>query len=106
MAKGGARRGAGRPKGSVNRPQTQAIPASNSLDPLTYLLHVLRDDSADVKRRDWAAGLLLTFMHERRPSVVLPPKERARKAALSSQEQRRRDFQERMSEALKKEGYE
>jgi len=80
---------------------TQAIPGSDALDPLTYLVRVLRDDAADVKRRDWAAGLLLTFMHECRPSVArVPPRERARQERLSRDEQRQREFAERVAEIL------
>ena len=83
---GGARPGAGRPKGSRNRPQTSTtLPCGDGCTPLSYLLAVLRDPEVDVRRRDRAAELLLAFLHERRPTAVaLPPRARAR---LSKQQE-------------------
>ena len=87
MPRGGARPGAGRPKGSLNKPQTSAtLPSGDECTPLSYLLAVLRDADVDVRRRDRAAELLLTFLHERRPTpAALPPRVRARRDALADE---------------------
>lgn len=87
MPRGGARLGAGRPKGSRNKPQTSAtLPSGEDCTPLSYLLAVLRDADVDVRRRDRAAELLLTFLHERRPTAAaLPPRARARRNALADE---------------------
>src|SRR5690242_310727 len=87
MPRGGARPGAGRPKGSTNRPKTSAtLPSGDDCTPLSYLLAVLRDSTSDLKRRDRAAELLLTFLHERRPTpAALPPRVRARRDALADE---------------------
>jgi hypothetical protein len=55
---GGRRQGAGRPrkKGPVS-------PADQL--PLEYLLAIMRDPSADVKRRDWAAKAAAPYVHAR-----------------------------------------
>ena len=58
MAKtGGARKGAGRPKGSLNRRSTEALAAAaeQGIMPVEYMLQVLRDENADPQRRAWAA---------------------------------------------------
>lgn len=68
MAKiGGARPGAGRPRGSVSRRHVDLV--ASILDgrktPLEYLMEVMADSEADEKRRDWAAEKAAAFLHPR-----------------------------------------
>ncbi|MGO7561792.1 hypothetical protein ACC754_20435 [Rhizobium johnstonii] len=67
MPKGGAREGAGRKPGTLN--QRSAEMAADILgsgkSPLEYLLEVMVDDSADQKRRDWAAEKAAAYIHPR-----------------------------------------
>jgi hypothetical protein len=67
MPKGGAREGAGRKPGTLN--QRSAEMAADILgsgkSPLEYLLEVMVDDSADRKRRDWAAEKAAAYIHPR-----------------------------------------
>ena len=81
MAKtGGARAGAGRPAGSVNRRSAEVIAKAlaEGITPLEYMLNIMRDDDADPKRRDWAAEKCAMFLHprpapmERTVSIALP----------------------------------
>lgn len=55
---GGARRGAGRPK---NQPMLIDVPNSN--DPLTFLVSVMNNQSADSRLRIDAAKALMPFVH-------------------------------------------
>lgn len=72
MAKnGGARPGAGRPKGSANK-KTQEIVAralAGGVTPLEYMLNVMRDISADEDRRDEMARAAAPYMHPRLQAV-------------------------------------
>jgi phage terminase small subunit len=72
--KGGYRPGAGRPKGSKNKNRTKPpekagnqldLPLGN-LDPLEYLLQVMRDPTAEPERRARAAIACLPFCHIRK----------------------------------------
>jgi hypothetical protein len=66
---GGRRPGAGRPRGSRNKVQTaliEAAVAGNALSPLAYLLAILNDPAADVRRRDACAIAAAPFVHARR----------------------------------------
>lgn len=57
---GGARRGAGRPK---NQPMLIDVPNSN--DPLTFLVSVMNNQSADSRLRIDAAKALMPFVHRK-----------------------------------------
>lgn len=80
MSKGGPRQGAGRPAGSVNRRSAEVIAEALAAGttPLEYMLKIMRDEEADVKRRDWAAEKCANFIHprpapmERTVTVELP----------------------------------
>lgn len=67
MSAGGARPGAGRKAGSINKRHgeiiAEALAAGDT--PAEYMLKVMRDDKADSKRRDWAAEKLAPFLHPR-----------------------------------------
>lgn len=88
MARGGARPGAGAPKGDRNgmrklkmkvSPPGEYIPAAEAktppdrpieeipadLTPLDHFLKVIRDPTQSPDRRDRAAAVLLPFMHEK-----------------------------------------
>ncbi len=63
--RGGARVGAGRPKGSANR-RVQLEPVSPEGEtPLGYLLRIMRDGNIDPKRRDALARAALPYCHNR-----------------------------------------
>lgn len=64
---GGARPGAGRPQGSVNRrsAETLALAMAEGLSPIEYMLEVLRDEEASPKDRQWAAERSAPFVHPR-----------------------------------------
>ena len=68
---GGARVGAGRPLGSLNRRAAElaAEALGEGLSPAAYMLAIMRDELADEKRRDWAAEKLAPFVHPR-PSPI------------------------------------
>lgn len=73
MAKGGKRPGAGRPKGSkdkVLKAQREAIAASG-LMPLDYMLAILRDETAESSRRDWAADKAAPYLHPKLQSTTV-----------------------------------
>lgn len=68
MAKrGGARPGAGRPKGSVNRRSvdTLAHAMASGQSPVEYMLAIMRDDDADPNERAWAAEKAAPYLHPR-----------------------------------------
>lgn len=100
-AHGGARKGAGRKKGSLTK-RTQEIvagAANAGLTPLEHMLNVLRDPLADDKRRDAMAIAAAQFMHPKLASVehsgsmvltheqALDEVEAAERAAMSGHEQ-------------------
>lgn len=64
---GGAREGAGRKAGSLNRRTSEILAgaAEGGKLPVEYLLEVMRDEQADQKRRDWAAEKAAAFIHPR-----------------------------------------
>lgn len=73
MAKmGGARPGAGRPRGSVSQRHVDLV--ASMMDgrrmPLEYLMDVMADPEADEKRRDWAAEKAAAFLHPRPQPVA------------------------------------
>lgn len=71
MARGGARPGAGRPKGAQNirtAEQTAAVEASG-LSPLDYLTSVYRDPSVDESKRIDAAKAAAPYVHARLSQV-------------------------------------
>ncbi len=67
MSGGGARPGAGRPAGSINRRHSEVIAAALAQGdtPIEYMLKVMRDEQADEKRRDWAAEKVAPYLHAR-----------------------------------------
>ncbi|OQW71651.1 MAG: hypothetical protein BVN33_14565 [Proteobacteria bacterium ST_bin13] len=74
MARGGARPGAGRKKGSVTkatvyRQEMFARAATEGMSPLDYLLGVMRDPGQDDGRRLDAAKAAAPFVHARLASI-------------------------------------
>jgi hypothetical protein len=70
--RGGKRDGAGRKKGALTT-RTQEIVAKASAEgaqPLEYMLKVMRDETADEKRRDAMAIAAASFVHPRLASVT------------------------------------
>ncbi len=68
MARGGYRPGAGRPKGSKSSNTQADVPNeanAENLDPLTYMLKVMNDSSANKGRRDRMAVAAAPFVHAR-----------------------------------------
>lgn len=68
MAKtGGARPGAGRPKGSVSRRSVEAVARAmaDGISPVEYMLGIMRDPDADAKERAWAAEKSAPYVHPR-----------------------------------------
>lgn len=70
---------AGRPKGSRNRRTTAVVEAAQSSGemPLDYMLRVMRDDNADLRRRDEMARAAAPFLHAKLAAVEhsMPPDE-------------------------------
>jgi len=67
MARGGARTGAGRPRGSASQ-KTREIAdraASEGITPLDYMLSILRDTEADKGQRFEAAKAAAPYIHPR-----------------------------------------
>lgn len=64
---GGARRGAGRPRGSVSQRHVDLVAGliEGKKTPLEYLMGVMTDEEADEKRRDWAAEKAAAYLHPR-----------------------------------------
>lgn len=71
MARGGARPNAGRPKGQPNKKTAEKVAAieASGLTPLEYMLRILRDESMDPDRRDWAAEKAAPYVHAKLSSV-------------------------------------
>lgn len=69
MSVGGARPGAGRPAGSINRRHSEVLAGALAQGdtPIEYMLKVMRDETegGDEKRRDWAAQQLAPYLHPR-----------------------------------------
>jgi hypothetical protein len=75
MAKnGGARPGSGRKKGSLNQKTTELLAGivSEGTLPLEYLMAIVRDENADLKRRDWAAEKASAYIHPRPAPLARP----------------------------------
>jgi hypothetical protein len=64
MTHGGARRGAGRPRGAANRfsEQARAEAAAEGITPLEYMLGVLRDETNELSVRMDAAKAAAPYM--------------------------------------------
>lgn len=73
---GGKRPGAGRRKGSKQKvaktylTKTALIAAADGEMPLNYMLRVMRDETADQKRRDAMASAAAPFIHPRLSNVT------------------------------------
>lgn len=76
-AHGGARRGAGRKMSETRKAiiaaadeaRARALEAVNGETPLDYMLRVMRDESADKRRRDTMAIAAAAFLHPKLASV-------------------------------------
>ena len=73
MPKGGKRPGAGRPKGARNKAteEARAMAEESGETPLAYMLRVMRDDTADEKRRDAMAQAAAPYIHAKLSSVEM-----------------------------------
>lgn len=71
MARGGARAGAGRPKGGANKfnDEARAKAAAGGISPLDYLLGVLRDDTESKEVRIDVAKAAAPYLHARLSSI-------------------------------------
>lgn len=68
MAKvGGARAGAGRPRGSVSSRSVDVVAKAmaEGISPVEFMLNLMRDEKADAKSRAWAAEKVAPFVHPR-----------------------------------------
>ncbi len=71
MSRGGARAGAGRPKGRRNRRTEAQIAAieAGGITPLAYLLAVMRDESQDPVARLDAAKAAAPYVHSKLAAI-------------------------------------
>lgn len=71
---GGARKGAGRPKGSVSKRHVEMLAGavSEGITPVEYMLKVLRDENADDKSKAWAAEKAAPYIHPRPAPLARP----------------------------------
>lgn len=72
MPRGGARPGAGRTKGAINKVSAahlEAVTASGSETPLTYMLRIMGDRTADNDRRDDMAKAAAPYCHSKLATV-------------------------------------
>lgn len=73
--RGGRRQGAGRKKGVVStkkriaRAKAEVAIAKASQTPLEYMLKVMLDEGADIKRRDAMATAAAPYVHPRLTSI-------------------------------------
>jgi len=87
MARGGARVGAGRPKGTQKPQQVPAAPAkapaidTEPQSPLDYMLAVMNDPAADAGRRDRMAITAAPFVHKREADTPIGKREVVAKTA-------------------------
>ena len=86
MAKGGYRPGAGRPKGSPNKPkatdqQPTPAPAPQVSSPLEYMISVMNDLAADDARRDRMAIAAAPYVHGKAADAAPGKKEQKQEAA-------------------------
>lgn len=89
MAKGGYRPGAGRPKKIKSAAQPVAVvPVTATLDgalePLSYMLSVMNDPSAEAERRDRMAIAAAPYRHPRLDRVTQSKKDEAAQDAKSA----------------------
>ena len=65
MARGGARPGSERKKGAANKATAEARKAAlaSGISPLDHMLSVMRDENADVRRRDAMAMAAAPYLH-------------------------------------------
>lgn len=74
--RGGKRQGAGRKKGSKQKiaktylTKSALIAAADGEMPLQYMLRVMRDPTADEKRRDAMAAAAATYIHPKLSAVT------------------------------------
>lgn len=87
MPSGGRRAGAGRKPKLANPSANPLAPVADAgTTPLEYVLQLMRDESADHKRRDWAAATAAMYVHARATEATrLPPRQRARVAAAAAE---------------------
>lgn len=73
MSRGGARQGAGRPKGGANKlnEAARAKALATGISPLDYLLGVLRDETKEQAVRIDAAKAAAPYVHARLAAVEL-----------------------------------
>lgn len=71
MSRGGARKGAGRKRGSTTRLTREVAERASAegITPLEYMLAVMRDESAEAPRRDDMAKASAPYMHPRLAST-------------------------------------
>lgn len=91
MARGGSRPGAGRPRKSqsastlkVTAKDIKAAARSEGMSPLEYMLNVMRDDGADLARRDRMAQAAAPFVHAKPGEIDKGKKEQAADAAKTA----------------------
>jgi hypothetical protein len=88
MPRGGKRPGAGRPKGSKNKPKfelpEQREHYANVETPLDFLLAVMTDPFADWRRRDKAAKAAARYCHAKITSDANGKKQAAEAAAQTA----------------------
>ena len=70
---GGARAGAGRPKGGANRVSKEAVDQARASGkmPLDYLLEIMRDTTADDARRIDCAKAAAPYLHAKLASIEI-----------------------------------
>ena len=71
MSHGGAREGAGRPPGSVNKASQEAREkvVATGETPLDYMMRVMRDKSAEHQRRDDMAKAAAPYVHPKLSAI-------------------------------------
>jgi hypothetical protein len=92
--RGGARPGAGRKRRDIEdarersrfQSPEQALTYAGADSPLSYLLTVMRDETADWERRDHAARAALPYCHRRLAAMEIGKREAAQDAAESAGE--------------------
>ena len=73
MARGGARDGAGRPKGAKALVTEEAIrKAGEGESPLEYMLRIMRDQAVETDRRDKMAIGAAPYMHAKAVEISGP----------------------------------
>jgi hypothetical protein len=68
MAKG--RKTGGRKKGSKNKRTLAIEKAAGGMLPLDYMLSVMRNSKADLRRRDEMARATAPYVHSRKPTMA------------------------------------